>query len=257
MYTLDALKLKLNTQGYRFTPQRLLICQVFQDLPTSHPLSAEELHQLLTERGERMNLSTVYRNLKFMMQLGIVREVNLARTRKYYELNTTLCNHHHLVCVQCHQTIKFVNSSIIQAGLREANKHGMQMLDCQLTLHTICVEAREMGWPSSISNDWRCPKSIATREANSFNHQNLKPKTSINKKLLRRIELRGERIIVFTPKDEIENYQHQAKSITGWRLSREDKYWYFPLEKAPEVLNLFQGYEIDPEIKAIVALIKG
>jgi Fur family transcriptional regulator, ferric uptake regulator len=256
MYTLDSLKSKLNAQGYRLTPQRLLIVQVFQNLPTIHPLTVEELHRLIIERGEKMNLSTVYRNLKFMTRIGIVREVKLAQIRKYYELNTAFCEHHHLVCVQCHQTIKFINSSIIQTGLREANKHGMQMLDCQLILHTICFEALQMGWPRCVSSDWRCSRSVAPEAANSFSHRNLKPRISSNEKIVRRIELRGERIVVCTPKDEIEKYQHKAKLIPGWRLSRKDKYWYFPLEKVPEVLNLFQGYEIDPKIEVVLALIK-
>ncbi|WP_016866398.1 MULTISPECIES: Fur family transcriptional regulator [Fischerella] len=72
MDNLDSLKAKLNAQGYRFTPQRQLIFQVFQTLPTGHHLSAESLHLLLVERGERMSLSTVYRNLKIMTRIGIL-----------------------------------------------------------------------------------------------------------------------------------------------------------------------------------------
>ncbi|MHC5762959.1 MAG: hypothetical protein ACYTXR_35305, partial [Nostoc sp.] len=63
-----------------------------------------------------------------------------------------------------------------------------------------------------------------------------------------RIELKGKRIVVYTPKDEIETYQHQAKLITGWRFSRSDNFWYFPVEKASEVLSIFQGYEVDQQI---------
>ncbi|MEH2180194.1 Fur family transcriptional regulator [Nostoc sp.] len=103
MYTDNSLRAELNAKGYRQTPQRQLIFQVFQNLPAGNHLSADKVHLLLKEHIERMSLSTVYRNLKIMAQMGILREVELAQKRKHYELNTTpRSHHHHIVCVQCH-----------------------------------------------------------------------------------------------------------------------------------------------------------
>jgi Fur family ferric uptake transcriptional regulator len=163
MDNFKTLKTKFNAQGYRLTPQRQLIFDIFQTLPTGNHLSAESLHLLLVERGEAMSLSTVYRNLKIMTWMGILREVELAQVQKHYELNIASFYHHHIVCVQCYQAIEFVNPSILEKGIREANKHEMQVLDCQLTLHTICLEALQMGWPSSLSSNWVCPRSTDSR----------------------------------------------------------------------------------------------
>jgi Fur family ferric uptake transcriptional regulator len=168
MDNFNALKSKLNAKGYRLTTQRQLIFQVFKNLPSGNHLSAESLHLLLVERGERMSLSTVYRNLKIMIRMGILREVELVHTHKHYELNTiSTHHHHHIVCVQCHQIIEFENNSILKQGWKQAQTIGLQLIDCKLTLHTICPEALQMGWPTTIPSNWSCLRSIAAREAKS------------------------------------------------------------------------------------------
>ncbi len=185
MDNFKALKAKLNAQGYRFTPQRQLIFDIFQTLPTGNHLSAESLNLLLFERGEAMSLSTVYRNLKIMTNMGIIREVELAQAQKHYELNTISTHHHHIVCVQCHQIIEFENKSIVQQGLRQAQKAGLQLIDCKFTLQTICPEALQRGWPT-ISSNWVCPRFMKTDKAKSSDHQQLDLKTDIKDKPVRR-----------------------------------------------------------------------
>ncbi|MBD2253342.1 Fur family transcriptional regulator [Nostoc parmelioides] len=250
MDNLDSLKSKFNTQGYRFTPQRQLIFDFFQTLPTGKHLSAESLHLLLLERGEAMSLSTVYRILKIMTNMGIIREVELAQAQKHYELNTISTHHHHIVCVQCHQIIEFENKFILQQGLRQVETIGWQLIDCKFTLQTICPEALQRGWPK-ISSNWVCPRFLKADKEKNSTHQQPDLKTGIKEKSERRIDLKGEYIVVYIPKDEIENCQHKAKLITGWRFSRTDKTWHFPVEKSSDVLNLFPGYEIDPKILKI------
>ncbi|MGH1393550.1 MAG: Fur family transcriptional regulator [Trichormus sp.] len=91
--SVHSLRVKLNAQGYRLTPQRQLIFEIFQTLPTGSHVSAESVHLLLFERGERMSLSTVYRILKIMTNMGIIRELELAQAQKNYELNTIGVTH--------------------------------------------------------------------------------------------------------------------------------------------------------------------
>ena len=45
-YTTDSLKAELNARGWRMTPPRSKILQVFQNLPKGKHLSAEELSNL-------------------------------------------------------------------------------------------------------------------------------------------------------------------------------------------------------------------
>lgn len=78
MYTAASLKAELNDRGWRLTPQRETILQVFQNLPEGNHLSAEDLCSVLEEQGSPISLSTIYRTVKLMARMGILRELELA-----------------------------------------------------------------------------------------------------------------------------------------------------------------------------------
>jgi Fur family transcriptional regulator, ferric uptake regulator len=138
-YTAASLKAELNERGWRLTPQRETILQVFHDLPKGEHLSAEDLHTQLCGGGENISLSTIYRTLKLMARMGILRELELAEGHKHYELNQPYPHHHHhLICVRCNKTIEFKNDTILRTGTKTAQKEGYHLLDCQLTIHAIC-----------------------------------------------------------------------------------------------------------------------
>jgi len=161
-YTAESLKAELNARGWRLTPQRERILHLFQNLPRGDHLSAEELHELLLQRDERISLSTVYRSLKLMTRMGILRELELAEGHKHYEINRPHPHHHHhMVCVQCNRTVEFKNDSILKHSLKQTEKEGLQLIDCQLTVTAVCPEAIRMGWPSALPSNWVCTRAIA------------------------------------------------------------------------------------------------
>ncbi len=137
-YTITSLKAELNEKGWRLTPQRETILQVFQNLSKGNHLSAEDLYNLLKTDGEAISLSTIYRTLKLMARMGILRELELAEGHKHYELNQPSYHHHHLICVRCNKTIEFKSDSILKVGVKTAQKEGYHLLDCQLTIHAVC-----------------------------------------------------------------------------------------------------------------------
>ncbi|MGB3559013.1 MAG: transcriptional repressor [Geitlerinemataceae cyanobacterium] len=138
-YTTAALKSELNERGWRMTPQRETILQIFQNLHKGKHLSAEDLYNLLHEQGERISLSTIYRTLKLMARMGILRELELGEDHKHYEINQPHpYHHHHLICVKCNKTIEFKSDSILKTGTKTAQKEGYHLLDCQLTIHAVC-----------------------------------------------------------------------------------------------------------------------
>lgn len=138
-YTASSLKAELNERGWRLTPQRETILQVFQNLPKGEHLSAEDLYELLQKEGEAISLSTIYRTVKLMARMGILRELELAEGHKHYEINQPYPHHHHhLICVRCNKTIEFKSDSILKVGIKTTTKEGYHLLDCQLTIHAVC-----------------------------------------------------------------------------------------------------------------------
>ncbi len=91
MKTIQALKDK----GYRITEQRKKILEVMR----SHPLTAQEIFELLEKHGEKIDLASVYRTLHLLTHMGIVTVVEIREGKKRYELVKD--HHHHLICDNC------------------------------------------------------------------------------------------------------------------------------------------------------------
>ncbi|MEM7726286.1 MAG: transcriptional repressor [Cyanobacteria bacterium P01_A01_bin.45] len=148
IYSSASLKAELNERGWRLTPQRETILQIFQELPQGEHLSAEDLYQKLDAEGEGISLSTIYRTLKLMARMGILRELDLAEGHKHYEINQPYPHHHHhLICIRCNETIEFKNESILKTGAKTAYKEGYHLLDCQLTIHGVCPKCQRSIMP--------------------------------------------------------------------------------------------------------------
>jgi Fur family ferric uptake transcriptional regulator len=90
-----AFKTVLNGAGYKATPARLSLLAALRS--TRKPLSVQALTKRL--KGERIDQVTVYRTLRVLAEMGIVRHVDLRHPHAHFELNTD--DHHHLVCTQC------------------------------------------------------------------------------------------------------------------------------------------------------------
>lgn len=88
----------LREQGFRLTPQRLMILEAIQ--ASEDHISAEEIYERVRSRYPHLNLSTVYRTLEFLKGLGLLTETDLGEGRFRYHL-AEKGHHHHLVCQKC------------------------------------------------------------------------------------------------------------------------------------------------------------
>lgn len=148
-YTAASLKAELNERGWRLTPQREVILKLFQELPQGEHLSAEELCDTLKEQGHDISLSTIYRTVKLMARMGILRELEFAEGHKHYEINQPAPHHHHhLICVRCGKTTEFKSDQVLKIGSKAAEREGYHLLDCQLSIHAICPTCQRSLMPT-------------------------------------------------------------------------------------------------------------
>ena len=89
---------RLSEQGYRLTPQRMMILSAIEK-GDGH-ISAEEIYAQVTAKYPRVNISTVYRTLELLKRLGMVTETDLGDGRLRYH-PADKGHHHHLVCTEC------------------------------------------------------------------------------------------------------------------------------------------------------------
>ena len=88
----------LSEQGYRLTPQRMMVLAAIEN-STNH-ISAEEIYAQVVAKYPHVNISTVYRTLDLLKRLGLVTETDLGGGRVRYH-PADKGHHHHLVCQEC------------------------------------------------------------------------------------------------------------------------------------------------------------
>ncbi|MFH1382864.1 MAG: Fur family transcriptional regulator [Chloroflexota bacterium] len=112
---------KLTEQGYRLTPQRLMILSLIEN--SDNHISAEEIHAQIVTKYPNVNISTVYRTLELLTRLGLVTETDLGEGRVRYH-PAAKGHHHHLVCQECGATVDLDESLLVplkNALLQEYN----------------------------------------------------------------------------------------------------------------------------------------
>lgn len=90
---------ELRAHGYRLTPQRQLVLEAVGQLGHATP---EDIASAVRRTASGVNISTVYRTLELLEQLGLVQHTHLGHGAPTYSV-TSSDEHLHLVCRVCGQ----------------------------------------------------------------------------------------------------------------------------------------------------------
>jgi Fur family ferric uptake transcriptional regulator len=110
----------LEAAGIRATTQRLRVLDVLAAHPL--PISAQRIHTVLQDSGENVGLTTVYRTLSSMTEVGLIHAFTHAGESVY-----RLCGparHHHLVCRVCGRVAERQEEDIVD-GFRAEEVYGV------------------------------------------------------------------------------------------------------------------------------------
>ena len=128
----------LRASGYRVTPQRQLVLEAVTRLEHATP---EEIFTDVRHTAKGVNVSTVYRTLELLEQIGLVTHTHLGHGAPRYHL-AAQAQHVHLVCRQC-EKITEVPPSVVDSlvsALDEAA--GFQTDVGHLTVFGLCADCR-------------------------------------------------------------------------------------------------------------------
>ncbi len=104
---------KLQQHGVMPTSQRIEVAAVLLARPQH--LSADQIIAKLKGRGSRVSKATVYNTLKLFSEQGIVRELSVDSSRKFYD--STTHPHHHFYHVDSGELSDIPGSQISISGL--------------------------------------------------------------------------------------------------------------------------------------------
>lgn len=138
---MDDAKQALRDEGLRVTSQRTLILEIIER--SEGHLDAEDIYFRARQQDPKLSLSTVYRTLNLLKEMGLVEQRYFARdhSREYYE-SATAPEHYHFTCVACGQVVEFETPLIrrLKDDLRQ--KHGVDFSHACICFEGYCAKCR-------------------------------------------------------------------------------------------------------------------
>ena len=134
MTTGESWQQTLRKKGYRLTPQRELVLDAVDSLGHATP---DEVLAKVREQSAAVNISTVYRTLELLEELGMVRHTHITDRAPTYHSRTTP-DHVHLVCRACGKVLEATPEEFVPLSDALKTKHGFTADMGHLTVFGRC-----------------------------------------------------------------------------------------------------------------------
>ena len=142
--TTEAWDARLRRGGYRITPQRQLVLEAVERLRHGTP---EELLAEVQRTASGVNLSTVYRNLDVLEEVGLVTHAHIGHgAQTYHAVDDHV--HIHLVCDRC-EKVQSIDATVADGFVNELRRlTGFRTDISHAALHGICASCQAQEHPS-------------------------------------------------------------------------------------------------------------
>lgn len=125
----------------RTTKQRTAVVEVMQEIDRFQ--SAKEIHTALQDRNAKVGLTTVYRTLQSLVDIGAVDALHSPTGEVLYRHCESEAHHHHLVCTKCGRTEEIDGGPIEKWARQVADTYGFQLTGHDAEVFGICCKCRE------------------------------------------------------------------------------------------------------------------
>jgi Fur family transcriptional regulator, ferric uptake regulator len=137
---LETLNAQLSEQGYKLTRQRKAVVEVVAQTHTR--LSAADVFTQAQRACPDLGLTTVYRTLEILEQMGVIRRVHLDDGCEGFAL-TSAEHGHHLICSRCQETIEFEDCNMTSLLKRVSEQTGFTIEQHWLELVGLCPSCQK------------------------------------------------------------------------------------------------------------------
>ncbi|WP_278234796.1 Fur family transcriptional regulator [Isoptericola sp. AK164] len=127
-------------QPLRMTKQRAAVAEVLD--ASDEFRSAQQLHELLRDRGDTVGLATVYRTLQALADGGDVDVLRTDDGEALYRRCARAEHHHHLVCRSCGRAVE-IDGPTVEAWAAEVGaSQGFSDIEHTIELWGTCAQCR-------------------------------------------------------------------------------------------------------------------
>lgn len=130
---------QLRAHGYRATPQRQLVLEALASLGHATP---EDVGGRVQQQARGVNISTIYRTLELLEQLGMVTHTHLGHGAPTYHLAAD-ADHVHLVCRDCGRVTEVSPDAVRALTTTLDDRHGFETDVGHLTVFGRCRPCRK------------------------------------------------------------------------------------------------------------------
>jgi len=146
----------LREKNLRATPQRLVILKALETLHAQdhhRHLTARDVFEQVQETLPGLNVTTVYRTLEGLNQVGIVDLMTGTKDQVRFSLRQSEQRHGHLVCKACGQveTIDLAPVHLLAHAIHE--NHGFAIDEEHFTLSGRCKNCQTGEWHHGQDHD--------------------------------------------------------------------------------------------------------
>lgn len=121
----------------RMTRQRSAVSALLADIDDFR--SAQQLHEMLRDRGETIGLATVYRTIQALAEAGDVDVLHTPDGESLYRRCKDRGHHHHLVCRSCGATVELAADIVERWALEVGARHGFRDVEHVAELTGTCA----------------------------------------------------------------------------------------------------------------------
>jgi Fe2+ or Zn2+ uptake regulation protein len=136
--TSKVLNLRIRQQGYRMTRQRAVVLEELTRT-REHP-KADEIYQMVRRRLPHISFGTVYRCLKLLQELGLVRELNFGKCFSRFEASSE--NHQHFTCTRCCKVYDIDERLPVPAPSVEVGGKKVKITGFRLEFYGVCRDCQ-------------------------------------------------------------------------------------------------------------------
>jgi Fur family transcriptional regulator, ferric uptake regulator len=134
----------LRESGFRVTKPREVIVKAA--ISFDGPFHAEDLLARARQNDKLISLATVYRTLPMLLDSRLIRDVELNREHRYYEVNREQSPAaFHIVCSDCGQVVQVQDECITLRERFLANSLGFKPLKLTVRIEAACLDLVERG----------------------------------------------------------------------------------------------------------------
>jgi Fur family ferric uptake transcriptional regulator len=131
----------LESKGLKFTYERRTTCE--EILLLNQHFSADELYEILKNKGHRISRDTVYRTIPLLLESGVIQKSVGDGKGEFFERTSRKGHHDHMICLRCGKIIEFECAEIEELQEKIVRDHGFTLAYHDHRLYIHCKDCQK------------------------------------------------------------------------------------------------------------------